>query len=358
MVIESIRFKLIRPKNVLPFKIALELPSCSESVIVEIRTDEGVTGYGEACPFAPVTGADGEITLTASAKLSEALMSADPLNLESIHERMDRCFVGQSAAKAAMDIACYDIMGKKAGLPLYKLLGGYRDRIESDMTIGIAEPEFMAEMAVNFVKAGFRVLKIKAGVDSKEDLKAIRLIREKVGPDVELRVDANQGWNAKETIRVMKLLEECGVTEVEQPVPFWDMDSCRRIRNGISQVLMLDEAVHTPQDALRVIRAEAVDCINIKLMKSSGIYPALKINAVSEAAGIPCMIGCMGETRIGIAAAAALAAAKANIRFADLDGYRFLEESPAIRGGFEQNGGTIALLGTPGLGVEVDFDAL
>ena len=358
MVITGIRSKLYCPKNILPIKIALELPSRSQSILLEISTDEGITGYGEACPFAPVTGNDAEGTLPVVQALSKALLGEDPLNIARIHARMDRYYQGQSAAKAAFDIALHDILGKKAGLPLYRLLGGARREIESDMTVGIADPELMAEMAAGFVREGFRILKIKAGLNVSEDLRAIARIREAVGPEIELRIDANQGWSAKETIAMMAQLSRYGIREVEQPVKAWDLDACRRIRAAISQDLMLDESVHTPQDALRAVRAEAADYINIKLMKSSGIYPAAKINAIAEAAGVPCMVGCMGETRIGIAAAAALAAAKPNILLSDLDGYRFLEESPAIRGGFHQEGSRITLLEEPGLGVAVDFDAL
>lgn len=358
MKITSVRCKLLQSKVVVPFRIALNTPLFSESVLIEIQTDEGVNGYGEAAPFAPVTGSDARETMLAVETIGEALVGHDPRNLEQMHRMMDRLYVGQSAAKAGIDMALYDILGKAAGLPLYQLLGGNSNQIETDMTIGIAEPETMAQMAADYVEEGFRVLKIKAGLDPRQDLEAIRQIRAAVGADIDLRMDANQGWDVRGTIQIMKELEPYHISEIEQPVKYWDLEGCRRIRDHISQTLMLDESVHSPQDALRVVRSEAADCINIKLMKSAGIYPALKINAIAEAANIPCMVGCMNECRLGLAASAALVAAKGNIIYADLDGYKFIEAPPAIQGGFTQNGGVITLSDEPGLGVQVDFDAI
>lgn len=358
MKILKIESKIYEPKSILDFKVALIDKVISQNVIIRITTEEGIVGYGEAAPFQPVTGDNAEETKRFIDSIEKELIGEDPLCIEKIHRKMDRLVEGHTAAKAGIDMALYDIMGKKYKTPLYKLLGGGDNKLETDMTLGIDKPEKMSEKALEYVNMGFRMLKVKTGINPEEDLEAIRLIREKIGNEIELRLDANQGWDCKGTINIMKQMEKYNVLEVEQPVPFWDLNSCRMIKNNISQYLMLDESVHSPQDAVRAIEKDGADMINIKLMKSGGLYKGMKINSISEANGIPCMIGCMSETRIGIAAASAIVAAKDNIILADVDSHYLIEESPYIKGGFEQDGGKIKLLDKPGLGVEVDFDKL
>ncbi|KOS59812.1 dipeptide epimerase [Lysinibacillus agricola] len=358
MQITNIQSKIYEPESIVNFKVALIERVIPQNVIIKITTDEGIIGYGEAAPFLPVTGSDAQETQHFIQKIATLLIGKDPFYLENIHNLMNQVVVGQNAAKAGIDMALYDIIGKSSGQPLYKLLGGNSNQIETDMTLGIDTPENMAKKAVEYTEMGFRILKVKTGINSIEDIHAIKLIREAVGPDIELRLDANQGWDAKETIRTMKALEKYNVLEVEQPVPYWNLAACCQIRESISQHLMLDESVHSPQDALRAIQTEAADMINIKLMKCGGIYQGIKINAISEVAGIPCMVGCMSESRLGIAAGAALVGAKSNIRASDLDSHYLIAESPHITGGFVQDGGLITIVDKPGLGVEVNFDAL
>lgn len=358
MKIINIESKIYEPKSIIKFKVALMDRVVPQNVIIKITTDEGIIGYGEAAPFQPVTGDDAFESKRFIDSLSDYLIGEDPICIEKIHRIMDRLVNGHTAAKAGIDMALYDIMGKKYNTPVYKILGGGNNILETDMTLSIDEPEKMAEKALEYVNMGFRMLKVKTGINPIEDLKAIELIREKVGEDIELRLDANQGWDCKGTINIMKEMERYNVLEVEQPVPFWDLKACNMIKNSISQYIMLDESVHSPQDAIIAIENDAADMINIKLMKSGGIYKGIQINAISESAGIPCMVGCMSESRLGIAAASALVAAKDNIILADVDSHYLIEETSFIQGGFTQEGGTVKLLDKPGLGVEVDFDSL
>ena len=356
MKITKITYKEITLEPLVSFKIASSDESSSNTLIVKVETDEGVTGYGESQPSLVVTGNNIDDIKNFLDKMDSVLKGENPLNIGRIHEIMDRRYRGKTAGKAGIDLALYDILGKHAGMPVYQLIGGSSNQVESDMTIGIDQPEKMAELAKQYVGEGFTILKIKIGLNQEDDLKAIRLIREAVGSDISLRLDANQGYSRKQAVEVMRAMEEFGVHEVEQPVPYHDFDGMKFIKNNISQLLMMDESVLSPFDASRAVKEEACDVINIKLMKSGGLYKALQINAIAEAAGIQCMVGCMSESRIGIAAGAALAASQKNITYADLDSYRMSKEVDGISGGFSQTEGLITLSDKPGLGLDVSLE--
>lgn len=355
MIITNLEFKVVKLYPKVSFKIALTEHTVADTVFVKISTSSGLIGFGEANPFAPVTGESVETIQAFLSRLKSLLIGKSPYELEDIHKIMNRLAVGNSAAKAGVDIALYDLCSKNANLPLYRYLGGTSPLVFSDMTIGIDPPDIMAKKAQEYVGQGFKMLKVKVGLNPAEDLMAVRMIRDRVGPEVEIRLDANQGWNTKQAINTMRLMAEYGVSEIEQPLAFHDLDGMAFIKNNISQDLMADESVHTPQDALKVIKAGACDIINIKLMKSSGIYPALQINALAEAANTPCMVGCMSESILGIAAGASLCASRNNISYADLDGHLVIDNVPGLKGGFFQKGGQITLLEKPGHGVDVNL---
>ena len=354
MKITDIKYDRLKVKLKKPFVVAIGVIEYAETVIVKITTDEGIVGYGEAAPFSPVTGETLDSIPIFLDFFKPALLGQNPFEIEKIHKIMNTMTVGNTSAKAGIDIALYDIMGKKLEMPLYKFLGGYRSSFMVDVTVGIGEPEIMAQDALSYVQQGFRILKIKAGLNPKDDLEAIKLIRVAVGPDIRLRVDANQGWAVNDAIRVMEEFEKYGVEAVEQPVRYWNIDGLAYIRNRAKISVMADESLHSPEDALRLAKAEAVDVFNIKLMKSGGLYPALRINAIGEACGTNCMLGCMLETRIGNAASASLVAAQRNITEADLDSFRHFDGN-TISGGFTVENSIMTMLEKPGLGIEVDF---
>jgi L-alanine-DL-glutamate epimerase-like enolase superfamily enzyme len=191
----------------------------------------------------------------------------------------------------------------------------------------------MAKDAAKAVKRGFKALKVKVGVNPTEDVERLRLIREAVGEEIQLRIDANQGWKPKQAIEALNKMEKFNIQFAEQPVPAENLKGLIEVKKNSPIPIMADESVHSPQDAIRLIQAEAVDLINIKLMKSGGILKGRKIAEIAEAANIPCMIGCMGESEIGIAAGAHLAAAVRNIQYADLDSDILLKDKLVKKGG-------------------------
>lgn len=353
MRITDLHMQKILPRLTSPIKLAYGTVSSVESVIIRIDTESGTSGHGEASTIAFVTGETPETIMATLARFRTALIGQDALAIGRVHGLMDAMIRGNSAAKAAVDIALYDILGKSVEVPLYRLLGGAETSFATDVMISIDAPDAMAEEARSRCAQGFTVLKVKAGRDVSADIEAARKIREAVGPEVVLRIDANQGWTVAETLTVAQELQSHGIRGIEQPVPFWDVEGMARLRGRMGPIeLIADESLHSPQDAVRLVRAAAADMFSLKLAKSGGIYRALQINAIAEASGVSCMLGCMPETRIATAAAAHLKAAQKNISVADLDAAVLIEE-PRIDGGFAIDVETITLSDRPGLGVEV-----
>jgi len=316
-----------------PFRIAPGASIESHNVVVKIVTDYAVVGWGESSPSERVTGETAETVVRTLDKIAPKLIGMCPLRIEQDVEVMDSIVQGNPAAKAAIDIALHDILGKTARKPLFMLMGGYRTEVLTDLTMGIKSPKEMAKDAVKAVETGFKALKVKVGVNPAEDFERIKLIREAVGVDVQIRIDANQGWTPQQAMGVLNKIDKFNIQFAEQPVPAEDMKGLIRVRKNSPIPIMADESVHSPEDASRLIQAEAVDLINIKLMKSGGILKGRKIADVAEAAGIPCMIGCMGESEIGIASGAHLAAAVKNIQYADLDSDILLKDKLVEKGG-------------------------
>ena len=177
-----------------------------------------------------------------------------------------------------------------------------------------------------------------------------------MGPNIRLRVDANQGYTVSDAVRTLKAFEKLGVEAVEQCLPSWDLDGMRFVRSKVDLQVMLDESVHTPIDAAKACKIDAADIINIKLMKCGGLYPAEKINAIAEANHVQCMVGCMLETKVAIAAGVSLVAAKQNITEADCDSFMYaVDPEMGMPGGFAVNGGVYTLSDKPGLGIDIDF---
>ena len=241
------------------FKIALGVGSdVSRRIYVKILTDEGICGLGEATPAPLVTGETLGGVVETIEFLKPALLGADPRNIAAIHKTMNDTILGNTSAKAAIDIACYDIMGKAAGQPVHRLLGATSDTLQTDITIGIDEVDVMVEEAVRRVKdEGFRILKVKCGIDPKKDVEVMQKIRAAVGDEIDLRIDANQGYDLQTACAVLNEMAHLNITEAEQPLPHWDVHGMAEL-NRVSPVpIMADESVHTPEQAEIVCQHDA-----------------------------------------------------------------------------------------------------
>jgi len=335
-----------------PFRISAGTTSEANNVVVKITTDYDVVGWGESSPSRRVTGETAETVVKALDRIAPKLIGMCPLRIEQIVEVMDSTVKENPAAKASVDIALHDILGKTARKPLFMLFGGYRTEVLTDLTLSIRSPKAMAKDASNAIEKGFKALKVKLGLNPNEDIERVKKIREAVGYEVQLRIDANQGWTPGEAINVLNKIAKFDIQFVEQPVPAKKPKDLQAVRKNSPIPVMADESVHSPEDALRMIRTQAVDLINIKLMKSGGILKGRKIAEVAESAGIECMIGCMSESPIGIAAGAHLAAGTKNIQYADLDSDFMLKDKLVKKGGPGLSNSMRTFSRANGLGVE------
>ncbi|MDD8014724.1 MAG: dipeptide epimerase [Acidobacteriota bacterium] len=336
-----------------PFRISIGTMNAANDVLVRVKTDAGLAGVGEACPFPPITGETQETNLSMAKSIREMIVGKDPLAIEAILKEIGTILHTNPSIVAAYDMALLDILGKAAGLPLFRLLGGDRTSLETDITAGLDTPENMARRCRGFIEEGYRIIKIKVGQEPALDVARLEAVREAVGPGIPLRIDANQGWTTPQAITALRRMEKIGIEFVEQPVAAWDLAGMWAVRAESPIAVMADESLFLPADALKLVKAEACDYFNIKLMKSGGITNSLKISHVAESANIRCMVGCMLESRVALTAAAHLAAARSNIIFADLDGNSEHKVDPVI-GGIGVKGGTITLPEKPGLGLDVD----
>lgn len=335
-----------------PFKTALRTVERIEDVVVKITTDTGHIGYGEAPPTGVITGdTTGAIIGAIENHIKQHLIGLDIENFEQVMLKLERSVILNTSAKAAVDIALYDLFGQMLNVPVYKLLGGYRAELVTDITISVNEPEEMAADSRNAVKLGYTTLKIKVGLNAEKDIERMRAIREAVGYDVKLRIDANQGWKPKEAVRMLNEMEAAGlqIEFVEQPVHALDVEGLKFVTDHVTIPVMADESVFSPIDALQIMQRRAADLVNIKLMKCGGIHRALKICAMAEIYGIECMIGCMLEAKISVTAAVHLACAKQVITKIDLDGPVLCREDP-IDGGASFENSHISVSGAPGFG--------
>ena len=336
-----------------PFRISLGVISEASYLFVRIRSSGDVHGWGEATPLSQITGDTPGINAAAARDLARLLLGKDPLDVEGRVTDMGRFLAFNSSIRAAFDMALHDLAGRAAGLPLHSLLGGGRRQLETDVTIGIGEPDAMAAKAAQLGKSGVSAIKVKLGTTADEDVRRIERIRDAIGPELPIRIDANQGWDFPTAVIVLRRLESLGVEYCEQPIAHWDHDGFRRLRERVSTPIMADESVFDHRDAFKLTAGGCCDYLNIKLAKSGGIHTALKINAVAEAYGARCMLGCMLETRLGLTAAAQLVSARRNIRYVDLDSHLQLKEDP-ILGGARWDGSTITLPDGPGIGADID----
>ncbi|QHV97021.1 mandelate racemase/muconate lactonizing enzyme family protein [Spirosoma endbachense] len=336
-----------------PIAISLGTIENARNILVEIQTDEHITGWGEGSPFWMIVGETQASGMAAADDMARLLIGRDPLDIEGCINALTRYLPGHPTTRSAFDMALYDIAAKAARMPLYQFLGGSKRPLVTDETIYINTPERMVEDALRIQEKGADAIKVKLGTTLQDDIRRIEAIRKAIGDSIPIRTDANQGWDVVTASGVLRAIGNWNVQYCEQPIKRHDIAGLRQIRQLSTVPIMADESLFDSTDAIRLVREEAVDYFNIKLSKSGGIFEALKINAIAEAAGIPCMIGCMSESRLALTANAHFAAARQNVRFCDLDGC-FEHAHDPIYGGITYNGYQITLPDTPGIGAEVD----
>lgn len=357
-----------------PHRMAFPSGAIGRYTIVRMSTDDGIEGLGEATVLKEWGGDYGryfgeapELTVRLiESVLGPALEGMDPFNLEAAHREMDLAVKGYPYAKTAMDLALHDIKGKALGVPVYQLLGGlFREEIPIAHSLGWMEYEEATSEAAAAVAEGIKTIKIKVGRDPVYDVKIVEEVRAKVGLDVDIVVDANQGWpTPKHAIGILRRMEESGIRYAEQPVE--GLSRMAQVAQAVDVPIMADESAWTPQDVMEIAERGAADMISLYTTKPGGLFKAKKVAAVAEAAGLPMNVNGSHETGVGNAANLHLVASTAGVTEAgvfpvttvsgqeptSMAGKMYLDD--IVTESFTYRDGMLIVPQGPGLGVELD----
>ncbi len=338
----------------LSMKLTYRVSTAAEHVLVRIHTDEEIEGIAEA-PARPQIYGETQKSIVAAIEghLAPAIVGKDPFDLEKIHAAMD-VLVGNLTAKGAMDIALHDILGKKANLPVHKLLGSWSgQKIPLSWMVGIKKTGEMAKECKKYQEMGFQAFKIKVGLDPAKDVETFQAIREAVGEEATLYVDGNQGYSPHQAKWAIQRMEKYGLAWVEEPCPVWNRKGRLELARSISVPLLGDESCFTPQDVVREIELGAIGMVLIKVART-GFYKSRKIIHLCEQAGIPCLIGSQGDSGIGATAGAHLATSFRNIQVPAEISYHLRMTGDLLKDPAKISQGFIEIPPGPGLGIQLD----
>ncbi|HEX9971135.1 MAG TPA: dipeptide epimerase [bacterium] len=350
MKITKIEAWLVELKLEEPYAISYETIDVAINMMLRIETNQGITGYGCAAPDEHVTGETPHGNLHAIEDAAKPLLQgADPFRSTKLIEELKTKIGSQPSALAAVDMALFDILGKYARLPLWKLLGGFRDRIKTSVTIGILPEEETVKRANDWIAQGFKCLKLKGGNDVESDIVRVIKVREAVGKNIELSFDANQGYSVDQCLNFLEQTRQVKLEFIEQPTPKGELDLLGRVTSNAPIPVMADESLLNLSDVFHLARHNLADMVNVKLMKVGGIAEAIQIDSVARSAGLDVMIGCMDESALSIAAGLHFALARPNVCYADLDGHIGLLNDP-FAGAVILRDGVLFPNNKPGLG--------
>lgn len=338
-----------------PYTIAYQTIDSVENIFVYIETESGLFGIGSGSPADFITGEsmdDADKILTD--KLDSFLLGRDIRNLNQICRELQKEFPDTPAARMAVDIALYDIFAKFIDLPIAKFLGQVHQAIPTSKTIGIkASIEETLSEADEHLATGFKIIKLKIGKEVDKDIEFTARLRERVGKEIGIRVDANQGYSVPDLIKYVKETRDLNIELIEQPLHKTRVAEMLEVPENIKRLCAADENLHSPADALELASIpQPFGIYNIKLMKCGGIFPALQIGEIAQFAGIDLMWGCMDESIISITAGLHAAFACPSTRFLDLDGSFDLARD-IVSEGFILKDGLLMLPDKPGLGVNL-----
>jgi len=337
-----------------PFRIATGTLSETQNLFIRIETDDGLTGVGECSAFPMIVGETQSTCFEMARDFARLWKGKDATDIEARLEELHDFTAFNSTAKSAFDMALYDLAAKKKSLPLYRYLGGKIKPMETDLTIGIDEPEAMARKAAEFRQQGVRIIKIKLGKNGKTDLERVKQIRKAAGDEIKLRLDANQGWSFDEAAQALPALAAYDIEFCEQPLRRWNDVRLPELRKISPVKIMADESVFDHHDAERLIDMGACDYVNIKFAKSGGIAEAIRIHDLCASRGIACMMGGMLESRVALTAFAHFALSKDNIRFYDMDTCLLGHKADPVTGGVRYKGFFLEVPDTPGIGADIE----
>lgn len=337
-----------------PFSIATGTMDHAQNVFIRVYTDAGFYGVGECSAFPMIVGETQDTCLVMAKDFARLWVGQDALDIEARMQQLHSFTAGNTTVKSAFDMALFDIAAKNAGLPLYQYLGGAVRDIETDITIGISTPETMAEKAAHFKATGATILKVKLGKDALIDVERIKQIRYAVGENMRIRVDANQGWSFDDAVHALTNIAPYYIEFCEQPMRTWHDDRLPELMALTPVKIMADESVYNHHDARRQIESRSCHYINIKFSKSGGMLEAKNIHNTAAERNIPCMMGGMLESRIGLSAKLHFVYASPNIKFYDMDTCMLGHLIDPCKGGVKYDGYFLSIDDTPGIGADAN----
>jgi o-succinylbenzoate synthase len=331
MKIIDIRTTILKAPLKTPFVTALRRVENLEDLVVIIECDDGTVGYGEGAPTPQITGETMGSMIAAIEYMKPHIVGHEVDELDIILKNIHSSIIKNTTAKSALEIALYDLKAKSERVPMYRMLGGSQTHFKTDITISMGEVDKMVADALHTVKLGYETLKIKIGNDPQKDIERIRALHAALPSHIKLRLDANQGWSAKESVTLLHTLEKQNIIAefIEQPVAADDIEGLKYIKERVQTPLLADESIFSLKDARRLLEMQAIDYVNIKLAKTGGISQALALADLAHEFDTKCMIGCMLEGPISVAAGVHVASAKADIiTMLDLDAVALLASHP------------------------------
>ncbi len=354
-IISQVEIYKLRIPLIEPFITSLAYETHVENVIVVIRTETGLTGFGESSPYMPVNGESMDTCFIVGQYFAKLLKGKNALKLEDNLAAMDKLIYANSSIKSAFDIALHDIIGQHKQVPIYKLYNGKNDKkLVTDYTVSLNDAEKMATDALKIKNQGYPSIKVKLGATGKKDVERIKLIREAVGDDIPLRIDANQGWNVKEAIETLNELKKYNIEHCEEPIPKWNFMRLRKVKKHSPITIMADESCGDAHDAERLIKLKACDMFNIKVGKAGGVFNAYEIVKLGNKAKMHMQVGAFLESRLGMTASAHLALCSDNIVHCDFDTPLMFSEDVVTGGLTYHANGVMKVPDMPGLGASIE----
>src|SRR5688572_29592185 len=340
-IISQVEIYKLRIPLIEPFITSLAYETHVENVIIVIRTEQGITGFGECSPYMPVNGESIDTCFIVAQYFAKMLKGKNALKLKENLSAMDKIIYANTSSKSAFDIALHDIIGQNK-------------EVITDYTVSLDNAEKMAADALKIKNLGYPAIKVKLGESKKKDVERIRLIREAVGDDIPVRIDANQGWSVKEAIETLKELDQYDIEHCEEPIAKWNFMRLRKVRKQSPIQIMADESCGDAHDAERLLKLKACDMFNIKVGKAGGVFNAYEIVKLGDKAKMHMQVGAFLESRLGMTASAHLALCSDNIVHCDFDTPLMFSEDIVSGGLTYHANGVMKVTDTPGLGASIE----
>jgi L-alanine-DL-glutamate epimerase-like enolase superfamily enzyme len=323
------------------------------AIFIRLETRQGQNAWGCTIAHPALTGTKIEDALRISRECAAKMPDLHPLNIEQTLAELSPLAENTPSVLCAFDLALHDLLGLAAGMPLYRLLGGFRNRILTSITIPLASLEESVETARARARGGFRILKIKGGLDPEQDVRCVRAIHMAL-PDHTLRLDADGGYNQRQALEVARALKDV-IEMIEQPTPAADLVALRQVSKLSPVPVLADQSAQGPESVLEIASSRCAHGLSVKLASCGGLRCARQADSIARAAGLFTMAGCLIEPALLVAAGLSFALSSPNVRYGDLDGHLHLEDDPS-QPGFVLEDGCLIAQDVPGLGYTMDLD--